>query len=153
MAAGAILFAVPSCDQLAGLLEDSQEEEENNQENSEENVPLYTNIKLTDTDAKITLSFSMNSGSSKYYDAEFGWGFTGGLCKYAYHSLDFQSELYAQAYYLEYKDEEKVSISGRKITWDDTEEYLDQTHDEVSDYAQALKLSLEITNEQLNQQE
>lgn len=157
MAAGAILFAFPSCGDLAGLIDAAQQEEENNEENNTQepgkNLPPYSNIKLTETDNQIVLSFTLNAADEKYYDADFTWNFRDDVCVSASHSFVFTSELMAKAIYLSEKDEYAVTMDGAKLTYDDTEEFKDQPKEEVSTYAQQLKLSMEIINEESAKQE
>ena len=157
MAAGAILFALPSCDQLAGLIDAAQEEEQENndpqQEETGETLPPYGNINLVETDNQIVLSFTLNAANEKYYDADFTWNFRDDVCVSASHSFVFSSELMAKAVYLSEKDEYAVTIDGAKLTYDDTEEFKDQPKEEVSTYAQQLKLSMEIINEESAKQE
>lgn len=156
MAAGAILFAFPSCGDLAALIDAAQEEEENNdpqQEETGDTLPPYGNINLVETDNQIVLSFTLNAANEKYYDADFTWNFRDDVCVSASHSFVFSSELMAKAVYLSEKDEYAVTIDGAKLTYDDTEEFKDQPKEEVSTYAQQLKLSMEIINEESAKQE
>ena len=151
MAAGAILFALPSCDQLAGLIDAAQEEEENNdpeQNEPGENLPPYSNIELVETDNSITLSFQVNTDGKYYYGAKFYWNFKDDVCTTSGYEYDCESETVAKIIALSNADDPNVTVSGKTIKVNTTEEYAGESKEDIRREAEMMKLSMELANEE-----
>ena len=150
MMAGAMMFALPSC---AGLLDMLNEEgEENTDENgdgkTDENLPPYYNYKTEDSGNTIAFSFSMRAGSEPYYDVKYEWTFSDDICTKCIETITCKTETIAVLVAAEYNDDPNMSVSGKNIIIDVTEDFAEATKDEVRTWIQQLQAAMEIVNDQ-----
>lgn len=150
MMAGAMVFALPSC---AGLLDMLNEEEEENVDEdgdgkTDENLPPYYNYKTEDSGNTIAFSFSMRAGSEPYYDVKYEWTFSGDVCTKCIETITCKTETIAILVAAEYSDDPNMSVSGKNIIIDVTEDFAEQTKDEIRTWIQQLQAAMEIINEQ-----
>ena len=150
MMAGAMVFALPSC---AGLLDMLNEEEEENVDEdgdgkTDENLPPYYNYKTEDSGNTIAFSFSMRAGSEPYYDVKYEWTFSGDVCTKCIETITCKTETIAILVAAEYSDDPNMSVSGKNIIIDVTEDFAEQTKEEIRTWIQQLQAAMEIINEQ-----
>ena len=152
MMAGAMMFVLPSCTGLLDMLNEEGEEEENVDENgngkADENLPPYYNYKTEDSGNTIAFSFSMRAGSEPYYDVKYEWTFSGDVCTKSIETITCKTETIAILVAAEYSDDPNMSVSGKNIIIDVTEDFAEQTKDEIRTWIQQLQAAMEIVNEQ-----
>ena len=83
----------------------------------------YTNVKISETSDAITLTYTMKTGGESV-EVKQEWKFSGQECTSAVMTETFSSEKTAKDAYNALKEEygSNVSISGKKVTVDMTEE-------------------------------
>ncbi len=152
MMAGAMMFALPSCTGLLDMLNEEGEEEENVDEDgdgkADENLPPYYNYKTEDSGNTIAFSFSMRAGNEPYYDVKYEWTFSGDVCNKCIETITCKTETIAILVAAEYSDDPNMSVSGKNIIIDATEDFAEQTKDEIRTWIQQLQAAMEIVNDQ-----
>ena len=150
IAASAVLFALPACEGLGDLLNQG-DDEENVDENGEdgENLPPYYNYKLEDNGGNtIAYSFSFRAGSEHYYDVKYEWTFKSDVCTKCIETFNCKSNEVAVLVAAEYSDDPNITVSGKNILIDVTEDFNEFTKDEVRTWIQQLQAAMEIVNAQ-----
>ena len=140
MASCAMLFSFSSCE---GLLNGGEE-------NGEDAEYGYTDIKVAETDNTITLSYKLAT-SVWSYDYKIVWSFRNDKCTSCIVTYDCPSASVA-ALVKESLDEEekaKVTVNGKTLTVDCSQEYTDMTKQEISLAVTYLKTQLESANKQI----
>ena len=150
MMAGAMMFALPSCAGLLDMLNEEGEEnvDEDGDGKTDENLPPYYNYKTEDSGNTIAFSFSMRAGNEPYYDVKYEWTFSGDVCNKCIETITCKTETIAILVAAEYSDDPNMSVSGKDIIIDVTEDFAEQTKDEVRTWIQQLQAAMEIVNEQ-----
>lgn len=141
MASCAMLFSFSSCE---GLLNGGDEDGENTEYG-------YTDINVKETDNSITLSYSLKAADWSY-DYKIVWSFREDKCTSCIVTYDCPSAVVA-ALVKESLDEEekaKVTVSGKTLTVDCSQDYLDMSKQEVSTAVNYLKAQLESAQKQQN---
>ena len=150
IAASAVLFALPACDGLGDLLNQG-DDEENVDENGEdgENLPPYYNYKLEDNGGNtIAYSFSFRAGNEHYYEVKYEWTFKSDVCTKCIETFNCKSNEVAVLVAAEYSDDPNITVSGKNILIDVTEDFNEFTKDEVRTWIQQLQAAMEIVNAQ-----
>ena len=152
LAASAVLFALPACDGLVDALGAGEEEEgenvdENGNGTADQNLPTYYNFKTEDSGNTIAFSFSVRAAGQPYYDVKYEWTFKDDACTKCIETFDCKSEAIAILVAAEYKDDPTVSISGKNILLDLTEDFEGQSKDEVCAGIKQIQASMEYLNE------
>ena len=151
LAAGAVLFALPACEGLGDLLNQGDDEEnvdDNGNGTSDENLPPYYNFKTDESGDTITYSFSFRAGSENYYDVKYEWTFREDVCTKCIETFNCKSNEVALLVAAEYSDDPNVSVSGKNILIDMTEDFNEYTKEEVRTWIKQLEAAMEIVNAQ-----
>ena len=151
LAASAVLFALPACEGLGDLLNQGDDEEnvgDNGNGTSDENLPPYYNFKTDESGDTITYSFSFRAGSENYYDVKYEWTFKGDVCTKCIETFNCKSNEVALLVAAEYSDDPNVSVSGKNILIDVTEDFNEYTKEEVRTWIKQLEAAMEIVNAQ-----
>jgi len=150
MMAGAMVFALPSCAGLLDMLNEEGEEnvDEDGEGKTDENLPPYYNYKTEDSGNTIAFSFSMRAGNEPYYDVKYEWTFSGDVCTKCIETFTCKTETIAILVAAEYSDDPNMSVSGKNIIIDVTEDFAEQTKDEIRTWIQQLQAAMEIVNDQ-----
>ena len=151
LAAGAVLFALPACDGLGDLLNQGDDEEnvdDNGNGTSDENLPPYYNFKTDESGDTITYSFSFRAGSENYYDVKYEWTFKGDVCTKCIETFNCKSNEVALLVAAEYSDDPNITVSGKNILIDVTEDFNEYTKEEVRTWIKQLEAAMEIVNAQ-----
>lgn len=150
MMAGAMMFVLPSCTGLLDMLNEEGEEnvDEDGDGKTDENLPPYYNYKTEDSGNTIAFSFSMRAGSEPYYDVKYEWTFSGDVCTKCIETITCKTETIAILVAAEYSDDPNMSVSGKNIIIDVTEDFAEQTKDEIRTWILQLQAAMEIINEQ-----
>ena len=138
MASCAMLFSFSSCEGLGG------------NENGEDTEYGYTDIKVAETDNTITLSYKLTTAVWGY-DYKIVWTFREDKCTSCIVTYDCPSAAVAALVKESLDDEDKarVSVSGKTLTIDCSEEYKDMTKQDISLAVTYLKAQLESANKQM----
>ena len=149
LAAAAMMIALPACEGLGDLLNQG-DDEENVDDNGEagENIPPYYNFKTDESGDTITYSFSFRVGSENYYDVKYEWTFKGDVCTKCIETFNCKSNEVALLVAAEYSDDPNVSVSGKNILIDVTEDFNEYTKEEVRTWIKQLEAAMEIVNAQ-----
>ena len=139
MASCAMLFSFSSCE---GLLNGGEEEGENTEYG-------YTDIKVTETDNAITLTYKFTT-SVWSYDYKIVWSFRDDKCTSCIVTYDCPSAAVAALVKesLDEEDKAKVTVNGKTLTIDCSEDYKDMSKQEISVAVSYLKAQLESTQKQ-----
>ena len=151
LAAGAVLFALPACDGLGDLLNQGDDEEnvdDNGNGTSDENLPPYYNFKTDESGDTITYSFSFRAGNEHYYDVKYEWTFRDDVCTKCIETFNCKSEEVAVLIAAEYSDDPNITVSGKNILIDVTEDFNEYTKEEVRTWIKQLEAAMEIVNAQ-----
>ena len=140
MASCAMLFSFSSCE---GLLNGGDEDGDDTEYG-------YTDIKVTETDNTITLSYKLAT-SVWSYDYKIVWSFRNDKCTSCIVTYDCPNASVA-ALVKESLDEDekaKVTVNGKTLTVDCSQEYTEMTKQEISQAVNILKAQLESANKQI----
>lgn len=152
MMAGAMMFALPSCAGLLDMMNEEGEEEENVDEGENgqagEELPPYYNFKTEDSGNTIVFSFSFRAGNEPYYDVKYEWTFSDDVCTKCIETITCKTEAIAVIVAVEYDDDPNTSVSGRDIVINVTEDYAEETRDDIRLYVQQLQAAMELINDQ-----
>lgn len=152
LAAGAVLFALPACEGLGDLLNQGDDEEnvdDNGNGTSDENLPPYYNFKTEDNGGNtIAYSFSFRAGNEHYYDVRYEWTFKDDVCTKCIETFNCKSEAVALLVAAEYSDDPNITVSGKNILIDVTEDFNEYTKEEVRTWIKQLEAAMEIVNAQ-----
>lgn len=140
MASCAMLFSFSSCE---GLLNGGEE-------NGEDAEYGYTDIKVAETDNSITLSYKLTT-SVFSYDYKIVWSFRDNKCTSCIVTYDCPSATIAALVKesLDEEDKARVTVNGKTLTIDCSEENKDMTKQEISQAVNILKAQLESANKQI----
>ena len=140
MASCAMLFSLSSCE---GLLNGGEE-------NGEDTEYGYTDIKVVETDNSITLTYKLATAAWSY-DYKIVWSFRNDKCTSCIVTYDCPSAAVAALVKesLDDEDKAKVTVSGKTLTIDCSQEYTDMSKQEISQAVNILKAQLEAANKQI----
>ena len=140
MASCAMLFSFSSCE---GLLNGGEE-------NGEDAEYGCTDIKVAETDNSITLSYKLTT-SVFSYDYKIVWSFRDNKCTSCIVTYDCPSATIAGLVKesLDEEDKARVTVNGKTLTIDCSEENKDMTKQEISQAVNILKAQLESANKQI----
>ena len=140
MASCAMLFSFSSCEGLPN----------GGEENGEDAEYGYTDIKVAETDNSITLSYKLTT-SVFSYDYKIVWSFRDNKCTSCIVTYDCPSATIAALVKesLDEEDKARVTVNGKTLTVDCSEENKDMTKQEISQAVNILKAQLESANKQI----
>jgi hypothetical protein len=140
MASCAMLFSFSSCD---GVYNGGDEDGDDDTEYG------YTDIKVAETDDTITFSYNLKTAAWSY-DYKIVWKFSNNMCVSCIVTYNCPSEAVALLVKESLNDEDKakVTVSGKTLTIDCSEEYKEMTKQEISLGVNAMKTQLETAQNQ-----
>ena len=131
MASCAMLFSFSSCEGLVN----------GGEENGEDAEYGYTDIKVAETDNSITLSYKLTTSVFSY-----DYKCTSCIATYDCPSATIAALVKES---LDEEDKARVTVNGKTLTIDCSEEYKDMTKQEISQAVNILKAQLESANKQI----
>lgn len=139
MASCAMLFSFSSCE---GLLNGGDEDGDDTEYG-------YTDVKVVETDDTVTFSYKLNAADWSY-DYNIVWKFRNNACVSCIVTYNCPNAAVALLVKESLNDEEKakVSVSGKTLTIDCTEEYKDMTKQDISLAANTMKTQIETAQKQ-----